>query len=193
MPDALFTTFATAPAAAPSARAQTQAVYRARHLEQERQKARDRMQCLRELRKASETLRASALFAQYRLHVQRHVGVINPHRDDPAWLAALERFRERDTGVPFDREDALFILQSATEEPRTDISAAGIDATVKQLNRCTLELLFDREDPVKERVWKRISRGRADGEEFDDEALEFMFRHAVPAPTFENMDACGCS
>ncbi|KAJ7141822.1 hypothetical protein C8R46DRAFT_1046672 [Mycena filopes] len=189
----MFSSFAVVPQPVPRRRAQSQAKYREAHRTEEREKARARMHRLRELRKASENLRASPLFARYRLHVQRHLGVINQHRDDPTWLAALERFRYRDAERPYDREDAMFILQSETEEPRTDITAAEIDAAVLQLNRCTLELAFDREDPMKERAWRKISRGRVSGVDLDDESLEFMFRHAIPSPTFENMDACGCT
>lgn len=60
-----------------------------------------------------------------------------------------------------------------------------------QLNRCTLALVFDWEDINCVRAWSKID-GRPAGAPLDDDDLEFMFRHADPSPTFDNMDACGC-
>ncbi|KAJ7858432.1 hypothetical protein B0H13DRAFT_2356489 [Mycena leptocephala] len=92
-------------------------------------------------------------------------------------------------GPPFDREDAVFLLTHATAQPTSTPRSEDIDICLAQLNRCTLVLDFSWEDDhAVAGYWKL----RSSPQVHDDDDIEFMFRHAVPRPTFENMDACAC-
>ncbi|KAJ7436475.1 hypothetical protein B0H11DRAFT_2256183 [Mycena galericulata] len=190
----LFTSFAVNPTTTPKTRAETQARYCARNREREQEKARERMQRSRDdklrRRVSSEQLRASPLFARYRRHVEGHLGTIWCDRANiEMYLARLAHFRESG-GPPFDREDAMFLLQHAQPNPPGPIpSEADIVRYLDELNRCSLVIQIASGDDEEEEMWRRIDRKAAD---VNDDELEFMFRHAIPAPTFENMDACTC-
>jgi hypothetical protein len=57
-----------------------------------------------------------------------------------------------------------------------------------KINHCTLVLDFDWEDEEAVAAYKKL----LGTPQLDIEDFEFMFRHAFPSPTFENMDACNC-
>ncbi|KAJ6547266.1 hypothetical protein B0H19DRAFT_1075171 [Mycena capillaripes] len=125
----MFTTFSTSPTKTLHAKAQAR--YRDRNKETERKKAQLRMRTLHgsrneedasPLRKvSSKRLRSTlivcrALFARYKLHVQKHCDPIYGNLGDPDFLAAFDHFRYS-SGPPFDREDAIFLLMHRTSEP----------------------------------------------------------------------------
>ncbi|KAJ7896174.1 hypothetical protein B0H13DRAFT_2338503 [Mycena leptocephala] len=190
-PPPLLCIFNANPTKIAGGRAEAQARYRACHQEMEREKAQRRMQQLRQGRQGEETerirrqasselLRSTALFARYRLHVDRHLGAVHGDTADPEFAAAFDHFRFKG-GPPFDREDAVFLLTHATaERTSAPLESADIDSLV---------LDFSWEDPDAVAGYERL---RSNPQVHDDVDIEFMFRHAKPRPTFENMDACGC-
>ncbi|KAJ7919399.1 hypothetical protein B0H13DRAFT_2320389 [Mycena leptocephala] len=195
----LLSVFHANPIKIPGGRAEAQARYRARNREAERERARRRMQQLREGRKDEEMERLDgrrrrsttirALFARYRLHVERHLGAVYGDPADPDFEATFDRFRFKG-GPPFDREDAIFLLTHATAQPTSaPPGSEDIERCLAQLNRCTLVLDFSWEDPDAVDGYQKL---RSSPQVHDDDDIEFMFRHAVPHPTFENMDACSC-
>ncbi|KAJ7441780.1 hypothetical protein B0H11DRAFT_1932710 [Mycena galericulata] len=190
---AVFTSFAASPSKTPNAHAAAQARYRSRNRDREQEQARERMRRTREervrRRTSSEQLRASPLFARYRQHVERHGGPLWVNRQDPdLYLAALARFRGKG-GPPFDRDDAVFILHHSHPDPPGPVpNDADVDRRLTELNRCTLVIEIRCDDEEEERTWRRISKYT----ELDDDDLEFIFRRAIPAPTFEAMDGCIC-
>ncbi|KAJ7720538.1 hypothetical protein B0H16DRAFT_1792742 [Mycena metata] len=192
-PTFAFSTFHCNPPA-PTQHAVTQSQYRARNAEAERERGRQRMRRLRESRRAraasSERLRSTPEFARYRVHVERHRGAVYGWYDtDPAYHAAYDRFRFRQAPHEFNREDALFLLHHATPQPPEQVMEEEIELCLAQLNRCTLVLEFDWDDPDAAAGWAALEEHR--GGVLTDDDIEFMFRHAVPPPTMANMDACG--
>ncbi|KAJ7438646.1 hypothetical protein B0H11DRAFT_2254459 [Mycena galericulata] len=175
----LFTSFSISPTKPDAGCARNQARYREKHKEREQEKARLRMQRLRSGDKkahdmiramSSEEVRASALFARYRIYLQRHaLKVFCDTSDMQAWEASWDRFSSRD-GPPFDRQDAAFLLRHS--HPNFH-APAPTDAEID-----------------KEGEWRAILKRSPPGSNDDD--LEWIFRHAVPAPRFEDMDACSC-
>ncbi|KAJ7429709.1 hypothetical protein B0H11DRAFT_1944315 [Mycena galericulata] len=193
----LFTSFSISPTKPDAGRARNQARYREKHKEREQEKARLRMQCLRSGDKkahdmiramSSEEVRASALFARYRIYLQRHaLKVFCDTSDMQAWEASWDRFSSRD-GPPFDRQDAAFLLRHS--HPNFHAPAptdAEIDVRLERLNTCDPIVEYT---PEEEGEWRAILKRSPPGSNDDD--LEWIFRHAVPAPRFEDMDACSC-
>ncbi|KAJ7749886.1 hypothetical protein B0H16DRAFT_1724776 [Mycena metata] len=129
-------------------------------------------------------------FARYREHVERHRGVVYGYLSDPVYRAGFDRFRFKDGAFEFDREDAIFVLQHATPHPTAEVSEEDITSCLAQLNHCTLILDLDWNDPDAVAGYEELQWHA--GKTLTDEDLEFMFRHAVPPPTMENMEACGC-
>jgi hypothetical protein len=70
------------------------------------------------------------------------------------------------------------------------LHAQNLGSCLAQLNRCSLVLDFSWDDEEAVAGYWKL---RASPQVHDDNNIEFMFRHAVPAPMFENMDACGCT
>ncbi|KAJ7468407.1 hypothetical protein B0H11DRAFT_1920991 [Mycena galericulata] len=185
--------FSASPIKIAGPRAEAQARYRARNPERELEKARGRMKRLRDerlrRRESSEYLRATPLFKRYRLHVQKHRKIIYVDNANPAlFRAQWARFQEKG-GPPFDRDDAIFILRHAAENPPgPHPSEEEIGRRLSELNRCTLVAAIVPDDDEGEAAWERISH---EGDLSDDD-VEFLFRRAVPEPTLEGMEACTC-
>ncbi|KAJ7915944.1 hypothetical protein B0H13DRAFT_1871566 [Mycena leptocephala] len=147
----LLSVFHANPIKIPGGRAEAQARYRARNREAKCERARRRMQQLREGRKDEEMERlrrqASSERLRSTLHVERHLGAVYGDPADPDFEAAFDRFRFKG-GPPFDREDAIFLLTHATAQPTSaPPGSEDIERCLAQLNRCTLVLDFSWEDP----------------------------------------------
>jgi hypothetical protein len=60
---------------------------------------------------------------------------------------------------------------------------------LSQLNACGLRLELDWNDAADVAGYEKMQQSELD---LDDDDLEFMFRHAVPPPSLESMEACRC-
>ncbi|KAJ7606994.1 hypothetical protein DFH06DRAFT_1347768 [Mycena polygramma] len=207
------TTCCSSPEKTPTARAQAQAAYRARNREAERDKARLRMRERREEEKArledqrtplerdpsSSALRSSAVFARYRQHIKHHSIVIHGDPTDSDYVHGYERCNakcwprggEDHPPNQIDREDAKFLLQRASAERRVSTpEPLEIDQYLDKLGRCRFLVGFDWDEGVPSQPLWYV---RPAYDEYNDDNVEFMWRHAVPQPTIAAMDACGCS
>ncbi|KAJ7431267.1 hypothetical protein FB451DRAFT_1198177 [Mycena latifolia] len=194
-----FGAFALAsPLGASGAHAQAQARYRANNQAAEREKARRRMQALRQARredvaeqarrdedahKAAESFRCSELFLRYKRHLAYHCGELHGSLDDPEYLAGWERLRFR--AHPFDRADARFCLRYGRPGQREEPTAADIDACLADLQAGRMGLLL-KYDPSDVEVQAALARIDAAGvAPLDDTDVEFLMRHSVPPPTLD--------
>ncbi|KAJ6512447.1 hypothetical protein C8R45DRAFT_1152112 [Mycena sanguinolenta] len=192
----LFSSFSTGLVCTPGSCAKAQARYRARNQESERAKAR---QCTQDLRsqkqkerlrreQSSERLRSTALFACYKLHVRHHMGSFCGRTSDPEFMRAWERFRYADGLPTFNSEDALFLWKYDAPTPCDDIpSAEEIERSLAELRNCVLFLEFDWNNEEDVVAYDHIIFGGL--AEMQEEHFEFMFFHAVPAPTMEKLDS----
>ncbi|KAJ7938239.1 hypothetical protein B0H13DRAFT_2301801 [Mycena leptocephala] len=180
-PPPLFTVFRVNTNPSTENRAQTQARYRVRNLETECAKA--RLVC-------NICDRIIALFVCYKVHVEHHLGVVYNDPSDAEFEAVFNEFRFKGS-LPFNRDDTVFLLTHAKPQTtNTPPSSTEIEDCLAQLNRCSLVLDFSWDDEEAVAGYWKL---RASPQVHDDNNIEFMFRHAVPAPMFENMDACGCT
>ncbi|KAJ7439435.1 hypothetical protein B0H11DRAFT_1934584 [Mycena galericulata] len=178
----------------PNNRAETQARYRARHRESEQAKARERMRRLRESCRevdvSSEVLRASSVFARYRIYLREHI--VKIWTDDAnveAWNAEWQRICNKE-GPPFNRQDAIFLLRHDHPNPNPSDgwpTDEEIERRLHKLNSCDVVLEYA-DDEVGD--WRAVLSRTPVGSNDDD--LEWLFRHTIPTPTMEGMGACGC-
>ncbi|KAJ6499735.1 hypothetical protein C8R47DRAFT_1212040 [Mycena vitilis] len=184
-----------------ASRAQAQAQYRERNLDAEREKARARMRARREEEKAqarrvsSACLRTSALFARYKRHVGRHSIAVYGDENDPEYVKGFQHLNLKswagDADNEIELEDAIFMLQHAAPERRTskpDQNEIERFESVSFIHQFIVGFDWDEAKPCRP-LWY-IHPG---GDNYNDDDLEFMFRHCVPAPTIGSMDDCGCT
>ncbi|KAJ6503455.1 hypothetical protein C8R47DRAFT_1210700 [Mycena vitilis] len=199
----MFTSFDASPDKFTS-RAEAQAKYRERNKEAEREKARVRMRVRREEGKAlarrvsQGSLRTSTVFARYTRHVKRHSIAIYGDAHDPEYVKGIERLNLKCCPADghglvensFEREDVIFMIQRAQPERRASTpDNLEIESYVANLNRCKALTRFDWDEGKPHQSMWYIHSG---DDNYNEDDLEFMFMHAVPTPTTENMDACGC-
>ncbi|KAF7343815.1 hypothetical protein MSAN_01962500 [Mycena sanguinolenta] len=183
------------PPTPPATRAEAQARYRARNQDAERAKARLRKPARRKQEfgmSSAQDLRTSEIFQRFKEHVRRHYLPFCGRPTDPDFMRGWERFRFKDgPSLLCDREDAVFILKyGGTSLRESTPSAEEIDRCLAKLNSCTLGLVFDWEDKAAVHGYERIAARRFAA--LEEEDFEFMFHHAVPTPTMENMNSCDC-
>ncbi|KAJ7822845.1 hypothetical protein B0H13DRAFT_2376436 [Mycena leptocephala] len=156
-------------------RAQAQARYCAKNKEQEQAKARERMHRLRDARReeaeyelkrkeSSDRLRATPLFARYRVHAHTHLtpSFLHPVK---LWMNIWRTFagHARSSRIPEDQ----------------------VAACLGDLRSHHFRLDFKYTDERAVASYDRCLQGA-----FDDDDIEFMLRHEVPTPTMESLSCC---
>ncbi|KAJ6469549.1 hypothetical protein C8R47DRAFT_1222887 [Mycena vitilis] len=187
-----FSAFAFAPSASAEettilhsnkTRAAAQARYRAKHKDEELEKARLRMNRLREARReqkreeaevelrrraSSDQLRATPLFEVYRRHALTHL---------------REEFFD-DATADYARYEEDQAVDNCTPAPEA-CDCSGMAAS-KEASRGQLRLDFKHTD---EREVAALHKLLAAGP-VDDDDVEFLLRHARPRPTMEALSCC---
>ncbi|KAJ7062416.1 hypothetical protein B0H15DRAFT_807899 [Mycena belliarum] len=182
-------------------RAEAQARYRAKNRAEEQAKARERMRALRLARRprqqgverpveASAELRSSEIFALYCRHVSHHTQDIHGSRLDAEFMAGWHRLMER--GEPFDREDAVFAIRYGRRGGRAGSpDEAEIGRQLDDLRLSAAIMVFDEGNEEAAAAYGKVCA--AGPGELDEDDLEFMFRHVVPAPDLEQLRGCSCN
>ncbi|KAJ7439437.1 hypothetical protein B0H11DRAFT_1934586 [Mycena galericulata] len=170
----LFTTFTAGgtPASQPNARAKAQARYRAKNRQREQNKSRERMSRLREARRGGgeEELQRKASSEKLRAtqHAQEHI---------VPFLIEQERKGEPEgAGEPHGAEGPVVEAIKRDLLPDEVVACRGNFRLVFSITNARTVASFD--------------KMLAAGEDLDDDDLEFMIRHQVPAPTLENLACC---
>ncbi|KAJ6467406.1 hypothetical protein C8R45DRAFT_938746 [Mycena sanguinolenta] len=159
----LFSMFRLNPPEPLGVRAAAQARYRAHHPDEERAKALFDGNCHRSASEAD--------------HIHSHFGTLSGPESDTEFMAGWDRFRL--TSGAFDRQDALFILKYS--------SPAVLTPSAEEVGRLNLDI--DWGDCEAVQMYDKIALGTL--ESLGDDEFEFMFRHAIPVPTFDNTGICG--
>ncbi|KAJ7865992.1 hypothetical protein B0H13DRAFT_2352733 [Mycena leptocephala] len=180
-----------------SARAQVQARYRAKNKEQEQAKARERMHRLRDARReeaeyelkwkeSSDRLRATPLFARYRVHAHTHLTPIffAPGETVDEYMEGYDRMRYSDGN--FDEQDAVWHLRHSPDTlGLQEFPEDQVAACLGDLRSHHFRLDFKYTDERAVASYDRCLQGA-----FDDDDIEFMLRHEVPTPTMESLSCC---
>ncbi|KAJ7496073.1 hypothetical protein B0H11DRAFT_1910336 [Mycena galericulata] len=174
--------------------ADAQARYRARNLEAERAKGRNRMRRLRQnkaatsdLQTASQRLRASKTFAAFRERVLSYPLWITTDDDKPDDFADYQRFITKiahpsPTGVALDDEEVDFLYRHVTPSPRTTFAAFR-----EFVHENIFWLQVDDNDPDDVAAYETFIANNSPRTvlEMSDDDIEFLFHHITPEPEEE--------
>ncbi|KAJ7846649.1 hypothetical protein B0H13DRAFT_1907679 [Mycena leptocephala] len=177
-----------------SARVQAQARYRAKNKEQEQAKARERMHRLRDAwreetedalkrKESSDRLRATPLFALYRVHAHTHITPIflAPGETVDEYMEGYDRMRYSDGD--FDEQDTMWHLRHSPDTlGLQDFPEDQVAACLGDLRSHHFRLDFKYTDERAVASYDRCLQGA-----FDDDNIEFLLRHQVPTPTMESV------
>ncbi|KAJ7506693.1 hypothetical protein B0H11DRAFT_1903478 [Mycena galericulata] len=173
--------------------ADAQARYRARNLESERAKTRQRMRRLREKNSvssswtmtSSQTLRASKSFAAFRERVRTYPLWITTDDDKPDDLAEYHRFVAKISQSPhsLDDDEVDFLYRHVTLSARTTFAAFR-----EFVQENIFWIRVDDNNPEDVAAYQQfiVNNAPRTALEMADDDLEFLFRHITPEP--ENFD-----
>ncbi|KAJ7429985.1 hypothetical protein B0H11DRAFT_2249986 [Mycena galericulata] len=179
-----------------SSRAETQARYRARNLESERTKTRERMRRLRQKNAvtsglqmtSSQKLRASKSFAAFRERVRTYPLWITTDDDKPEDFAEYQRFIAKisQSSPPtqaLDDDEVDFLYRHVSPSPRTTFGAFR-----EFVHENIFWLCVDDNDPEDVAAYEQFIKNNSPRTFLDmaDDDLEFLFRHITPEPA--NLD-----